>query len=46
MEKLLELDDIILYPSELNNGYQINKYNYGVLDDIDKISNLLVQVML
>ena len=40
MEKLLELDDIILYPSELNNGYQINKYNYGVLDDIDKISSL------
>ena len=40
MEKLLELDDIALYPSELNNGYQLNKYNYGVLDDIDKTTSL------
>lgn len=40
IEKLLELEDIVLYPSELNNGYQVSKYNYGVLDDIDKVSSL------
>ncbi len=40
MEKLLELEDIALYPAELNNGYQISKYNYGVVDDIDKVSSL------
>lgn len=40
MEKLLELEDIALYPAELNNGYQLGKYNYGVLDDLDKITSL------
>lgn len=40
MEKLLELEDIALYPNELNNGYQLGKYNYGVLDDLDKTSSL------
>lgn len=40
MEKLLELEDIVLYPAELNNGYQLGKYNYGVIDDLDKVSSL------
>ena len=40
MEKLLELEDIALYPSELNNGYQVSKYNYGVLDELDKTTSL------
>jgi hypothetical protein len=40
IEKLLELEDIVLYPSELNNGYQIPKYNFGVIDDLDKSSSL------
>ena len=48
MDKLLELEDIALYPAELNNGYQLGKYNYGVLDDLDKFQvfqYLLVQMM-
>lgn len=40
MEKLLELEDISLYPSELNNGYQLSKYNYGVMDELDKTTSL------
>lgn len=40
LEKLLEIDDIVLYPSELNNGFQGAKYNYGVVDDLDRTVSL------
>lgn len=41
MEKLLTLDEITLYPSELNNGYnRISNFNYGVTDSADNVTSL------
>lgn len=41
MEKLLTLDEITLFPSELNNGYSnLSNFNYGVTNEADKISSL------
>ena len=40
MEKLLELDDITLYPSEINNGIQLGKYNFGIIDELDNSNSL------
>ncbi len=35
MERLLELDDIMLVPAELNPGHQELKYDYSLKDPID-----------
>lgn len=41
LEKFLELSDILLYPAEFNSGSRNrNRYNFGVLDDLDNTASL------
>ena len=40
MEKCLELEDIMLFPSETNSGCKKDEYNFSVVDDIDKSLSL------
>ena len=40
MEKLLELEDIMLFPSETNFGCKRSEYNFSVVDDLDKSMSL------
>jgi len=36
MDRLIELDDVMLCPAEVNHGfYNADKYNYGIKDELD-----------